>query len=49
MSFVMSPKDGGGFGSATSESAETVACVFAICLLASAPLLLSIALMIWGG
>ena len=49
MSLVMSPKDGSGFGNATPESAETVACVSTICLLASAPLLLSIALMIWGG
>jgi len=29
--------------------AETVACVSAICLLASAPLFVAIALMIWAG
>ncbi len=48
MSFVMSPKEG-GFGNAAPASAETVACVSAICFLASTPLLLAVALMIWGG
>lgn len=48
MSFASFPKNQGGLGAAVSGE-QTAVCVSIICLLASAPLLASIALMVWGG
>jgi hypothetical protein len=49
MSFAMFPKHNSGLTAAVPSSEQTVLCVAAICLLASTPLLVSVALMIWGG
>jgi hypothetical protein len=48
MSLVIE-KSGGAVPGGDVAWAERVACVSAICLLASAPLLAAIALMIWAG
>jgi hypothetical protein len=49
MSFAMFPKHNGDMSSGVPSSEQTVYCVAAICLLASTPLLVSVALMIWAG
>jgi hypothetical protein len=49
MSFAMFPKHDDGLTARAPSSEQTVLCIAAICLLASTPLLISIALMIWGG
>jgi hypothetical protein len=49
MSFAVFPKHNKGLTATARPSEQTVLCVAAICLLASTPLLVSVALMIWGG
>jgi hypothetical protein len=50
MSFAMFPKHNDSLTSGAPSSEQKVFfCIAAICLLASTPLLISIALMIWGG
>ncbi len=49
MSFAVFHKHHSGLTTAAPSSEQTVFCVAAICLLASTPLLVSVALMIWGG
>jgi hypothetical protein len=49
MSVATVHKDNSAMAGDGVTPAETVACVSAICLLASTPLLMAIALMAWGG
>jgi len=49
MSFAMFPKHNDSLTAGVPSSEQKVICIAAICLLASTPLLISIALMIWGG
>jgi hypothetical protein len=50
MSFAMFPKhNNNGLTTGAPSPEQKVLCIAAICLLASTPLLISIALMIWGG
>jgi hypothetical protein len=49
MSFAMFPKHNDSLTAGAPSSEQKVFCIAAICLLASTPLLISIALMIWGG
>jgi len=49
MSLMTVHNSSGALSGAKAGQAETIACVSVICLLASAPLFVSIGLMIWGG
>lgn len=49
MSFAMFPKHDDRLSAGVPSPEQKVLCIAAICLLASTPLLISIALMIWGG
>ncbi len=49
MSLAMFPKQNAGLTDGSRPSEQTILCVSAICLLASTPLLVAVALMIWGG